>query len=125
MPIFTQARAIVASLIVLAVAAAGGMAWWNWNAAKAARARAVAAEQSAELATATTAVVERVVRSEITIRTQAERSIDVVQSAPGADTPVDADFRDRLCAAISGLRDGAQACDDQPSPVIDPSPAVP
>jgi FtsZ-interacting cell division protein ZipA len=112
---FAQARLIIVGLIILAVVIVGGGLWWNAKRTAALKARVVVAEQGAELAHETGAITERVTRTEITIRTQAERSVDVVQSAPGADTPLDPEFRDRLCAAVASLRDGAQACDDQPA----------
>lgn len=113
---FAQARAIIVGLIILAVVIVGGGLWWNAKRTAALKARVVAAEQSTELATATTGIVERVVRSEVTIRTQAERSVDAVQTAPGADTPLDPAFRDNLCAAVAGMRDGSEACHDQSTP---------
>ena len=113
---FTTARLIIAGCVTVAILALGGYVYFTRKALREANARVAAAEQSTQLATATTGIVERVVRSEVTIRTQAERSVDAVQTAPGADTPLDPEFRDKLCAAVSGLRDGAQACHDQPAP---------
>ena len=109
-------RLIIAGCVVVAIIALGGYVYWTRKAIREANARVTAAEQSTELATATTGIVERVVRSEVSIRTQAERSVDVVQTAPGGDTPTDPAFRDRLCAAVSGMRDGSPACNNQPSP---------
>lgn len=105
----------VAVALLIGVAVADPFGW-----RKNLKARVVAAEQQTELTTETAAITERVIRSEVTIRTQAERSVDVVQTAPGADASIDPAFRDRLCAAVSGLRDGAAACDDQPAGGLDP-----
>lgn len=111
----TQVRLIVAGVTLAAILALVGYVHFTRKALREANARVTAAEQSTDLATATTAEVEKVTRTEVVIRTQAERSVDVVQSAPGADTPLDPEFSDRLCAAVASLRDGAQACNDQPA----------
>lgn len=113
---FTQARLILAGLIVAAILAGGAYVWWTRKALANAQARVVAAEQQASLNQQTGEIAERVIRSEVTIRTQAERSVDVVQSAPGSDTPLDPAFRDSLVGELERMRNGPQAGDDQHSP---------
>lgn len=106
---------ILAAVLVVALLVAGYFSdpfGWKANLKQ----RAVVAEQGEQLATQTTAVVERVVRSEVTIHTQAERSVDAVQSATGADAPLDPELRARVCAGVAGLRNGSGACNDQPPP---------
>jgi uncharacterized iron-regulated membrane protein len=74
----TQARMILAGLVVAAILAGGAYVWWTRKALANANARVVAAEQQASLNQQTGEIAERVIRSEVTIRTQAERSVDVV-----------------------------------------------
>lgn len=115
--IVTQARVLIGSAIALLFVLALAIGWFQWRAAKDARARAVVAEQGQVLAEETTGIVERTLRTEVTIHTQAERQANVVQAAPGAEAPLDPEFRARLCAAVASLRDGAESCNDQPAAV--------
>ena len=119
----TQARVLVGSLAALALVLLLAIGWFQWRAAKDARARAVVAEQGQELAQQTTGIVERTVRTEVVVRQEAERQADVVQSAPGANARLDPAFRDTLRGSIGIMRGEPQAPDDQrPS---DPAGAVP
>ena len=111
----TQARLIIAGLLLAAILAGGTYIYLTRKALHTAQARVATAEQQASLNQQTGEITERVIRSEVTIRTQAERAADAIQTAPGADTPLDPDFRDKLCAAVDSLRDGSPACDDQPA----------
>lgn len=119
----TQARAIIASLAALALALLLAVGWFQWRAAKDAKARAVVAEQGQALAEQTTGIIERTVRTEIVVRQEAERQVDVVQAAPGAEAPLDPAFRDTLRGSIGVMRGGAQAPDDQRP--ADPERAMP
>lgn len=74
--------------------------------------RAVVAEQTAEVATATVKVIERYHTETKIIREIVEKEADALQSLPGADTPLDPVRRDALCATLSRMRDGSPACDD-------------
>lgn len=111
----TQARILIGSLVVLLVVLLGAVFWFQWNAAKTARARAVVAEQGQDLAEQTTGIVERAVRTEVIVRQEAERQVDVVQAAPGADAPLDPAFSGALRGAIGVMRGEAKAPDDQRS----------
>jgi DNA-binding transcriptional regulator of glucitol operon len=113
----TQARAIIAAVAAVALVLLLAVGWFQWRAAKDAKARAVVAEQGQALAEQTTGIIERTVRTEVVVRQEAERQVDVVQSAPGADARLDPEFRARLCAAVASLRNGAEACNDQPAAV--------
>lgn len=110
---FTQVRLIIAGCVVAAVLALGGYVYFTRKALHDANARVTAAEQSTELATATTGIVERVVRSEVTIHQTSERQADVVQAAPGADAVLDPAFVDSLRGAVGVLREPAEAGPDQ------------
>lgn len=112
---FTTARLIIAGCVVAAVLALGGYVYFTRKAIREANARVVAAEQSTELATATTGIVERVVRSEVTIHQTSERQADVVQAAPGADAPLDPAFAATLRGSVGVMRGGSQAGPDQHS----------
>lgn len=119
----TQFRALAGSAIVLLFVLLAAIGWFQWRAAKDARARAVVAEQGQVLAEETTGIVERTLRTEVTIHTQAERQADVVQAAPGADAPLDPAFRDTLRGSIGVMRGEPQAPDDQRP--ADPERAMP
>ena len=111
----TQARLILAGLVVAAILAGGAYVWWTRKALANANARVTAAEQQASLNQQTGEIAERVIRSEVVIRTQAERSSDVVQAAPGAAAPLDPAFADSLRGELKRMRDHPPAGDDQHS----------
>lgn len=119
----TQARALIASLAALALVLLLAVGWLQWQAAKDAKARAEVAEQGQALAEQTAGIIERTVRTEVVVRQEAERQVDVVQSAPGADAPLDPGFRDTLRGSIGVMRGEPQAPDDQRS--ADPAGALP
>lgn len=122
----TQARALIAALAVLAVLALVlllAVGWLQWRAAKDAKARAEVAEQGQSLAEQTTGIIERTVRTEVVVRQEAERQVDVVQSAPGADAPLDPAFRDTLRGSLGIMRGEPKAPDDQRP--ADPAGAMP
>ena len=110
----TQAKALIAALIVAAILALGGYVWWTNKTIKEAKARTATAEQQASLNQQTGEIAERVIRSEVVIRTQSERSVDVVQAAPGAQTPLDPSFADSLRGELERMRN-TQGGDDQHS----------
>ena len=114
---FTQARLLITGVVILAVLALGGYVWWVRKTLAEARARVVTAEQQSDLNAATGAIAEETARTEIIIRTQAERSADVVQSAPGATTPLDPAFSDSLRGELERMRQ-PQGSDDQHSPDV-------
>ena len=119
----TQARALIASLAVLALVLLLTIGWFQWRAAKDAKARAEVAEQGQALAEQTTGIIERTVRTEVVVRQEAERLVDVVQSAPGADARLDPAFSDTLRGSIGVMRGDVQALDDQRAP--DPAGILP
>ena len=119
----TQARLILAGLVVAAILAGGAYVWWTRKALANANARVTAAEQQASLNQQTGEIAERVIRSEVVIRTQAERSSDVVKSSSDGETRLSDDFRTNLRSERERVRNSAQAGDDQRSP--DAAGAVP
>ena len=119
----TQARALIAALAALALVLLLAVGWFQWRAAKDAKARAEVAEQGQELAEQTTGIVERTLRTEVVVRQEAERQVDVVQSAPGADAPLDPAFSDALRGSLGIMRGEPQAPDDQRP--ADPAGAMP
>jgi hypothetical protein len=118
-----KARAIIAALATLALALLLAIGWFQQRAAKDAKARAVVAEQGQALAEQTTGIVERTLRTEVVVRQEAERQVDVVQSAPGADARLDPAFTDALRGSIGVMRGEPQAPDDQRAP--DPAGTLP
>jgi tellurite resistance protein len=80
-----------------------------------ARSEAVAAEDTAQLATATTRVVERYHETERTIREEAEPIIQTIRELPDAETPIPADILGAWRGGIERLRDDAAAADDNRS----------
>jgi len=119
----TQARALIASLAALALALLLAIGWFQWRAAKDAKARAEVAEQGQALAEQTTGIVERTLRTEVVVRQEAERQVDVVQSAPGGDARLDPAFRDTLRGSLGVMRGEPKAPDDQRPP--DPAGSLP
>lgn len=111
---FTPLRIAISALIVAAILAGGSYVWWVRKALHNAQARVAAAEQQASLNQQTGEIAERVIRSEVVIRTQSERSVDVVQAAPGAQTPLDPAFADSLRGELERMRN-TQGGDDQHS----------
>jgi len=111
-------RLAVAGVVVAAILALGGYVWFTRKALKTAQARVATAEQQASLNQQTGEIAERVIRSEVTIRTQSERSVDVVQAAPGASAPLDPAFADSLRGELERMRDHSPASDDQHSPDV-------
>ena len=86
------------------------------------RARAAVEAQKADLAKLTTETVEKFHTETRTIVRQGEKEIEIVQSLPSANDPIDDDRRRALCDALGRLRDGKPACDlDRPA---EPSPAL-
>lgn len=109
------ARAIVATLLALLFVTFCAIGWLSWRQAKTERERRIVAEQGQALAVETGAITERTLRTEIVVHHQAEEQVDAVQSAPGADAPLDPAFRDRLRAGFDVLRRPAEAADDRGS----------
>jgi hypothetical protein len=108
-----NARAIIAAVATLALALLLAVGWFQQRAAKDAKARAVVAEQGQALAEQTTGIVERTLRTEVVVRQEAERQVDVIQSAPGADARLDPAFRDTLRGSLGVMRGEPQAPNDQ------------
>jgi hypothetical protein len=118
-----NARAIIAAVATLALALLLAVGWFQQRAAKDAKARAVVAEQGQALAEQTTGIIERTVRTEVVVRQEAERQVDVVQSAPGADARLDPAFSDTLRGSIGIMRGEPKAPDDQRA--ADPAGSLP
>ena len=105
----------MAGVIAAVVLALGGYAYFTRKALHTAQARVATAEQQASLNQQTGEITERVIRSEVTIRTQAERSANVVQQAPGSDAPLDPAFAASVRGELERMRH-SPAGDDQHSP---------
>jgi hypothetical protein len=111
-------KALFAAVVVAAILAGGAYVWWTRKALANANARVTAAEQQASLNQQTGEIAERVIRSEVVIRTQAERSADVVKSSSDGETRLSDDFRANLRAERERVRNSTQAGDDQRSPDV-------
>lgn len=113
----TQARLIIAGLLLAAILAGGTYIYLTRKALHTAQARIATAEQQASLNQQTGEITERVIRSEVTIRTQAERSANVVQQAPGSDAPLDPAFAASVRGELERMRHSPTG-DDQHSPDV-------
>jgi len=87
------------------------------------------AEQRAENATAQAATSEVVAKATdthhtetIVIRERADRAIQTVERAPGADDPIDLDRRATLCAALASVRNSVVCETDGDDPGNSESP---
>lgn len=87
------------------------------------------AEQKAENATAQAATSEVVAKATdthhtetIVIRERADRAIQTVDRAPGADDPIDLDRRATLCAALASVRNSVVCETDGDDPGNSESP---
>lgn len=87
------------------------------------------AEQMAENATAQAATSEVVAKAAdthhtetIVIRERADRAIQTVDRAPGADDPIDLDRRATLCAALASVRNSVVCEPDGDDPGNSESP---
>jgi hypothetical protein len=87
------------------------------------------AEQRAENATAQAATSEVVAKAAdthhtetIVIRERADRAIQTVDRAPGADDPIDLDRRATLCAALASVRNSVVCETDGDDPGNSESP---
>lgn len=74
------------------------------------------AEQQATNNEAAVRAVDTYHETTTIIREKADHAVTDIQSAPGADAPLDPDFRSRLCAGLASVR-GSEACtDNTPAP---------
>jgi len=116
----TIAAAIVCALLLVGVVSVIGFIsdpfGWRRHQVHVAQARAVHAEQQAQLATETTRVIEHTVTHQVVVTRQAEEAVHDVQVAPGADAPIPVAVHDAWLAGINRLREPAPAADDQHSP---------
>lgn len=98
-------RAAFAAL-ALAGAVFAGFVWVRSLQADNARLRTAvkAAEAQGQLNQTAAAITERVVRSEVTINTRAERAADEVRSLPGADAQLDPGFGAGLADSLRRMR---------------------
>jgi hypothetical protein len=110
-----------ALLIILVI----GIVLWNFDPFG----RRKNAEQRAENATAQAATSEVVAKATdthhtetIVIRERADRAIQTVDRAPGADDPIDLDRRATLCAALASVRNSVVCETDGDDPGNSESP---
>lgn len=110
-----------ALLIILVI----GIVLWNFDPFG----RRKNAEQRAENATAQAATSEVVAKAAdthhtetIVIRERADRAIQTVDRAPGADDPIDLDRRATLCAALASVRNSVVCETDGDDPGNSESP---
>jgi hypothetical protein len=102
-------RLYIAAGAALAVILALGYAKVTHDASERLRARLEAAEQQANIATETTRIIERTMTNERTIEREADRAVQAVQEAPGAETPIPPELLDVWGRALGGLRDNPGA----------------
>lgn len=115
---FTLPRIAISALIVAAILAGGSYVWWTRKALANAQARTATAEQQASLNQQTGEIAERVIRSEVIVRTQDVRSAQIVQSSSDGETRLSDDFRANLRTERERVRNSAEAGDDQHSPGV-------
>jgi len=111
-------KAIIAAVVVAAILALCGYVWWTNKTLKEAKARVATAEQQASLNQQTGEIAERVIRSEVIVRTQDVRSAQIVQSSSDGETRLSDDFRANLRTERERVRNSAEAGDDQHSPGV-------
>jgi len=111
-----------AALVIILVI---GIVLWNFDPFG----RRKNAEQRAENATAQAATSEVVAKAAdthhtetIVIRERADRAIQTVERAPGADDPIDLDRRATLCAALASVRNSVVCETDGDDPGNSESP---
>jgi acyl-coenzyme A synthetase/AMP-(fatty) acid ligase len=80
-----------------------------------AEAKAQAATQSADLATATGQTIERTYHTETVIREKGDTVVETINAAPSASDALPPDIRDAVIAGVASLRDDAKAADDHGS----------
>jgi len=95
---------IVGGVILAAALLFASLTFDPWGLRKRAETRAVTATQQAAVATKTTEVLDRVVRSEVIIRNQAQGAVEHVEQAQGADQPLPAAVGLAVRAGVDGLR---------------------
>lgn len=98
---YRYALIAVATLILVLVVA------WNFDPfgrRKHAEQKAAVATQQTHVEAAKTEAVERVIRSEVIIRQQAEEAQNAVVQAQGADQPLSPAVADAVRAGVDGLR---------------------
>ena len=103
------AAAMLALVVIIALSGSGLNPWVS---AKRANARAAVATQQAQVATTTTQVLDRVVRSEVIIRNQAQGAVEHVEQAQGAEQPLPAAVGLAVRAGVDGLRNPAGSGSD-------------
>lgn len=121
----TPIRLIVGAIGAFLVIAIVGFVLWNFDPFG----RRKNAEQKAENATAQAATSEVVAKATdthhtetIVIRERADRAIQTVERAPGADDPIDLDRRATLCAALASVRNSVVCETDGDAPGNSESP---
>lgn len=104
----TIAAAIVCALLLVGVVSVIGFIsdpfGWRRHQVQVAHARAVHAEQQAQLATETTRVIEHTVTHQVIVTRQAEEAVHDVQAAPGADAPIPVAVHEAWLNGINRIR---------------------
>jgi type II secretory pathway pseudopilin PulG len=98
------AAAMLALVVIIALSGSGLN---PWVAAKRANARADVATQQAAVETKTTEVLDRVVRSEVIIRNQAQGAVEHVEAAIGTETPLPPAVGAAVRSGVDGMRNGS------------------
>jgi len=112
----TKLAAYIVGGVILAVALLfASMTFDPWGMRKRAETRAVTATQQAAVETTKAEVLDRVVRSEVIIRNQAQGAAQHVEAAIGAETPLPPAVGAAVRAGVDGMRNGSRTGDDQPS----------
>lgn len=105
-------RILAAGVAATAVIGSVGYVTHLRHEAALARTKAEVAEQGREIAHEAVQSQDRHTAKTKAVHQQAESEVDAIQSTPGADTPLNADRRNDLCAALSRMRNNAPACAD-------------
>jgi hypothetical protein len=106
---------IIGGVIIAVALLFASLTFDPWGLRKKAETKAATATQQAAVETKTTQVLDRVVRSEVIIRNQAQGAIEHVEQAQGADAPLSPALAAAIRAGVDGLRDPAGAGGDQPA----------
>lgn len=106
-PIPSSVQIAIAALVVILMAGA----WMNYERLMKAEQRARVAETQAELNAAAVQQLDHYTTTTTVIREKAQEAERVVQSAPGANAPLDPDNRSVVCAELERMR-GSAVCTD-------------
>ena len=115
---------LIAGGAVLLLALLGGFVWRiRHDEAQKWKAKVDAAQAQVQVEQATTQALDHYTHATVVIREKSNAAVSQVQSAPGAQTPIDPERRAVLCAALASVRDGP-VCEADDHDPAEPSQAV-